>query len=60
MGEVRPFLFIAQLFTFAATLPSPFDTIMDLAIIGALLVFGVGAFGIVAGICDVVSNIVKN
>jgi hypothetical protein len=33
---------------------------MELAIIGVIVVFGVGAFGILASIYGVVSNIVKN
>lgn len=60
MGLVGPWLFIAQLYAFAATLPSPLDTVAVLFISGAIIVFGVGAFAVVATIWNVVSNAMGN
>jgi hypothetical protein len=57
---VEPYIFLAQCYTFASTLPSPFNTIGALIITGVLMVFGISAFGILASIYGVVSNAVKN
>lgn len=57
---VEPYLFLAQCYTFASTLPTPLNTIGALVITGVLIVFGIGVFGTLASICGVVSHIVRH
>ena len=56
----EPYLFLAQCYAFASTLPSPLNTIGALVITGVLLVFGISIFGTLATIWGAVSRVVSH